>query len=215
MFASFLQFIGLGDLDVGVKWGAEDKQKYRFDQLNTDTISSIDAWAEEQMRTPEVARHIGSSKWHKPVYIIVGLMSAKGATISYSQGGEWSVGAKVGVDLTAAGVPNSSVGPDAALSLARKDELSSKSGSDIVFAYRLNEIRYWTVTPEISDYESRGAAMSEDALEVEKDGSVAQACPMNVYVTDVNVSADDLEVDSVAIDDEYEDDGKCEVIFPA
>jgi hypothetical protein len=167
IWARFLQVIGL-DAEASVNWGTQKRDAYEFGRLDIEFVDPGREKIEEAMRAAsQVDAYIKSSEFSSPVYMITGVMIARGAAIAETRSNELGTHMRAGFDGTPAGAPAGG-GPEVTLSSKSVDGVSYGGSSDFVFAYRLREIVYEKGFMQSKPYYEGGLYVDEE------DGTEAQ-----------------------------------------
>ena len=156
VFAQFLQMIGLGgDIDGGHRGSshhrisAEQMDIYWFNPDVTDIERSIE--------DSGVKEYLNFNNYRRPVFLITGLMIARGASAVHQWMKDGFLHTKFGVELTAIGAPVT-VGPKASSTSGSDREIAFDQTSDFVLAYRLTRIKC-TRTARVSSKEHTVGAL--------------------------------------------------------
>jgi len=133
-FDVFLRIIGLNNGPT-----ASSQTEITADIVETTAFEPIQEYLEKCLQSQGVQRFLVASRYRKPLFIVTGIMVAKGANFAKSTSLESS--SALSADLTASGVPIP-VGPISQSSLVntKSSGISFDATSDFVFAYRLKKI---------------------------------------------------------------------------
>lgn len=140
LWASFLQMIvGFGG-DVQVKGDKDTTEIITCKRLETQAFQPDDAYIYQSLQDSNVQDYLEAGWFKKPVYMITGLKIARGVTAETSQGAEYGIEGKLGVDGTSAGVPVGA-GPNGKWVSKTRETITFTGSSDFVWTYRLIMIR--------------------------------------------------------------------------
>jgi hypothetical protein len=152
--------------------------------------------------------------------MITAVMIARGAAIGRERARSREAHTKFGVDLTAAGAPGVTVGPDVGASTGRRHKTTAASSSDFVFAYRLSKIQYGrkdVVSGQkmlLEKQYTRGAAFSDGAEGKEGEGpEVLQVLDLDSLELE-DITSEDFSLHSEVVTDEFDDGDPSECVFP-
>lgn len=167
IWARFLQVIGL-DAEANINWDRQQRDAYEFNRLDIEFVDPGREKIEEVVRAAsQVDAYIKSSGFSSPVYMITGVMIARGAAVAETKSNEFGTHMRAGFDGTPAGAPTGG-GPEVTLSSKSADGVSYGGSSDFVFAYRLREIVYEKGFMQSKPYHKGGLYVDEE------DGAEAQ-----------------------------------------
>ncbi|KAF2872787.1 hypothetical protein BDV95DRAFT_398418 [Massariosphaeria phaeospora] len=208
LYAKFLALVLGAGVDASVNWAHETGNKYEFDKLETTFFDPMEAEAylEEALRAPNVARFIEKSKLRKPVYVITGLKIVRGGKIKSSKDRARGGTLSVGLDGTALAAPVE-VGPEFELQKGKGESVEWGSSDDFVFAYRLSRIKVKRRTGEMKEEEYVKGALY--GLEGKKSAGDADAPSFEISGVEGD-SVFPAEFGDVAFEaEDDEDEGAC------
>ncbi|KAM5347453.1 hypothetical protein ACJ41O_010458 [Fusarium nematophilum] len=137
IWAKCLQFLG-GQLSFSqLKSAMED---HKFANLETKYFVPNDEYLELALQDAGVQAYFQVHNSRKPVYLITGIKTAKGASISTETSTERSVEAQLKVDGSALGAPVEA-GPEASWSSKDRRGISYAGSTDYIFAYQLMRLK--------------------------------------------------------------------------
>ena len=110
VWAQFLQYIGKGDASVG--WMIQHGDEFKFQSLDTEWFLPPLDFVKDQIKLPLVEAYVNTGSIRPDVYMITAIMIARGASMKQTKTNEGGFSFKLGADLTAAGAPGVTVGPD-------------------------------------------------------------------------------------------------------
>lgn len=146
LFARFLQVFGIGG-EASVRHDRTKVDRYAFKHMRTEWFVSSAAFIEKAISpspsptTSEVVNFLKQTNYEEALYMIVGLKTVEGASITTFRRNDRSFTVALGVDATPVGVPLSA-GPKATYDGEGSDETTFQNSTPIVFAYRLKEIKF-------------------------------------------------------------------------
>lgn len=139
IWAQCLQIVGLGgDLSFNALKSSLEDHKFEF--LETKYILPDDELIAQGLKDRFVQGYLEVGEWRKPVYLITGIKTARGASVKSSAPREIGGSGKAGVDLTAVGAPVT-LGPEAGIEKRRERSVAYAGSTDYIFAYQLKRIR--------------------------------------------------------------------------
>ncbi|KAI0968933.1 hypothetical protein F4678DRAFT_441988 [Xylaria arbuscula] len=166
IFTKFLNVVlGVG-VDATVGWEMNDMSHFAFESLETTQFSPEPEYVHDCISAEPVRRYLEKSRFRKPIYIIIGLKIAKGATArSFKRravDGEISVGA----DATSwTGAPVNG-GIEVGRNMGSKEDASWEGASDFIFAFRVRKIVVERKTGSVCKEEDyKKGAMLESVME--------------------------------------------------
>ena len=139
IFAQFLQLVGFGG-DVSLRHHRTSSLSYEVDSMITRHFRPSVPYVQESLREESVRDYLMLNNFREPMYMITGVMIARGARVIEMQGKGHGGSAKFGIDATAAGVPLT-VGPKLELSAADAQGVSYQIPEAFVFAFRVSKLR--------------------------------------------------------------------------
>lgn len=158
-----------------------DTSLFTFDTLETIQFIPSPEFTRICITNPAVKRFLEKSRYRKPVYIITGIKTARGAKAKTTSTRSGSIGLKVGTDGSLSGTPIS-LGPSVNEQKASKQSAGWESGSDFVFAFRVRKVlvKKKAGTVKLEEDYAKGAmfekevsiGIKEPELEIVFDGEV-------------------------------------------
>jgi len=139
LFAKFLQIFGLG-AEVSVKYDKAHVDTYAFDHVHTVWFSPSQTYISQVIKETEVVNFLKQTDYEETIYIITGIKTVEGASVTTFRNKGRDLKAAAGFDGTAMGIPVS-VGPDAGYGDGETREATFKNSSSVVWAYQLKEVR--------------------------------------------------------------------------
>ena len=138
LWAQFLQVFGLGgELSVAFNKGAIDK--FSFKHMHTEWFLPSAAFAKAYVKVPNVADFLEQTEYEKPVYVITGLKTVDGASVTTVKSKGRGLKAKLGFDGTPPAVPIT-VSLEAEHQNNGSETDGFQNSSAIVFAFQLSEV---------------------------------------------------------------------------
>jgi len=182
LFARFLQVFGIGG-EVSVHCDRTKVDRYAFKHMHTEWFISSAPFIEKAMSpspssaTSELVNFLKQTNYEEAVYMIIGLKTVEGASITTFRRKDRSFTAALRVNATPVGLPLSA-GPEATYDGEESDETTFQSSTPIVVAYRLKEIKFGKKREtKIKDYTAGalfGVSDGQDGtLESQVDGADA------------------------------------------
>ncbi|KAK7932569.1 hypothetical protein PG985_003281 [Apiospora marii] len=190
----FLSFLGVG-VDVGMERSKGAGENFAFERLETTQYLPRDEYLRACVEAAPVRRFLGKSRYRKPLYIITGLKTVRGASAntfkSASSGGGLEV--EVNGSIWSGGAAPVSGGPGIAGSVSRKEATSWKESSDFVLAYRVRKVTVSKSGPVKSneDY-TKGAMLGNEEVSIQ-----AQDLEISIEDADVSQGGDDFTSEEV------------------
>ncbi|KAF8866586.1 hypothetical protein BDZ45DRAFT_277047 [Acephala macrosclerotiorum] len=138
LWAQFLQVFGLG-AEASVSFDRGSIDKYAFKHMRTEWFLPSKAFAKACLEATNVADFLEQTEYERPVYIITGLKTVEGASVTTVSNKGRGIRAKIGFDGTPAAVPVT-IGPEADHKKKEADTTSFKKSSPVVFAFQLSEM---------------------------------------------------------------------------
>jgi hypothetical protein len=139
LFAKFLEIFGLG-AEASVKYDKAQAETYSFDHVHTVWFSPSQSYISQVVKEKEVANYLKQTDYEEAIYIITGIKTVQGASVTTSHSKNRNLKAAVGFDGLPLGVPVS-VGPDAGLEVGKASEATFKNSSCVVWAYQLKKVK--------------------------------------------------------------------------
>lgn len=158
VYATFLQISGLGT-ELSLETAKSQEDVHAFESLTTTSFEPDDQFIGASV---PVQRYM-QGRWYgkrDPVYIVTGYKVIKGARIRSKLSKKWGATMKFGADLTSLGVPVQ-VGPEGKFDHGRSEETEWMIDDEMVFAYRLREVRWKRESVKTKAY-NRGAFLDAD-----------------------------------------------------
>lgn len=113
---------------------------WHFDKLESKTMTTSNRYVEEAMRHGDVPAKLKEWSFRKRVYMVTGIRVVIGVTTSHKDESATKLSASGQASLQHGIDPN--IGAKGELSTSSNDSASVGAVSDIVFAYRLQEVKY-------------------------------------------------------------------------
>jgi hypothetical protein len=156
LLARFLHFFSLGiEGSGGISHGTQELQSYSVQDMHTEWFSPTPAFVEQSMLVPRIFDFLDATDFEKPLYLVTGVKTAKGACVTMVHSNNSGPNTKV-------------AGPGHALEASytsnNKTSKTTKfaSASPLVFAYQICEIKYKrTGGWDVEDYE-KGAMLGKN-----------------------------------------------------
>ena len=222
IWTKFLQALGIG-IDLSVNYQSGNTESYSFDRIETRFFVPDQAYIETSVASPEVREFLIESKFRANLYMITGIKVAIGASIMTSKLRNRGVNLQFGVDGTVMGAPIG-IGPDIEVSNGQTQGVSFDHSSDFVFAFRLREITYAKKMQVKHREYNKGAllgldrgngnASEEPRKEEEEEEEEEEKDFVVIGMTDEDVGAEELNLESSAVVDD-DDDEACECVDPS
>lgn len=115
-------------------------ETYSFEHVHTVWFSPSQSYISQVVKEKAVADFLKQTDYEEAVYIITGIKTVEGASVTTSINRNRNAKASVGFDGTPMGVPVS-VGPDAGYEAENAREATFKNSSCVVWAYQLKEVK--------------------------------------------------------------------------
>lgn len=198
IFARFLQWIPAG-VDAKAEINQNAAEEYHIEEMKTKWFVPSSSLQKKAAESDKVADFLEVKGGKEPVYMVTGIRTAKGTTVTTKKKFAKNLRAWFGIDLSSAAVPFT-VGTDAAEDASELELVSFKRPGEMIFAYQLHEIR--RVGEEVSGKEYHtGALLGLDEKQISK----------SISGNMVDESSDDAEC--IAAKDE-QDNSECVCIAP-
>lgn len=139
LWAQFLQIFGLG-AEASVSFDKGSIDTYAFQHMKTEWFLPSKAFIKASVKNTNVVDFLEQTNFRKPVYIITGLKTVEGASVTTVNSKGRGVIAKIGFDGTPAAVPVT-VGPEVERNIEESKTASFKKSSPVVFAFQLAVVR--------------------------------------------------------------------------
>lgn len=185
LWARFLQVVGV-DAEASVNWSRTQDSVYSFAKLDTDTIDPTKEYVAQCVTTLLVAAFIIESNYKKPVYMITGVKTARGADAAFGKSRTMGANSQFGVVGTSTGAPAAG-GPKMSFHTSDSEKTSFGGSADFVFAYRLREIFYEKGQVKHKEY-NRGALYNTS---VSSEETQAQHCKPESFLKVVGIARSD------------------------
>jgi hypothetical protein len=151
IWAEFLQMFGLGG-EASVSFSHGDEDTYSFGEMQTEWFSPSADFVERSVRADNVQDFLKMAGRKTPLYIITGVKTVRGATVSTSQFKTHGHAGHFGVDGTSIGAPIT-VGLKVGHERQKGQKVSWRCEGPIVFAYQLAQVRFKKDSWVIGSYE--------------------------------------------------------------
>ena len=138
LWAKFLEIFGLGS-EISVQYDKDHIDKYSFKRMKTEWFLPSKDFVEKCVQTPEVTAFLEQTGYRKPVYMITGLKTIEGASVTTVRSKARKLHGRLGFDGTSAAVPVS-VGPEGEYAASESETATFTNSSPIVFAFQLSRI---------------------------------------------------------------------------
>jgi hypothetical protein len=161
VYARFLQVVGLG-AEVSGERNKTEGSVLEFKTMTTKSFEPDRAYLDEALKNPGVKYFMRKNfiGQRKPVLLVTGLKTIKGANIQFTEKSSSKVTAQAGVDATVASLPIT-VGPKGHWSKATDDDTRSTRSSEFLFAFRVVQVSLKGDEPK-SELHAQGAFMGKD-----------------------------------------------------
>ncbi|KAF7517072.1 hypothetical protein G7054_g13927 [Neopestalotiopsis clavispora] len=136
LWAKCMQLVGGGLSFNQVKSSMEN---HRFSVLETKYFLPGDEYLSRALEDPGTRAYLQVHNWRKPVYLITGIKTARGASVRTDQKTSRSTRIELKADATTVGA-NVEMGPEANWDLGKKSDISYGGSTDYIFAYQLMRI---------------------------------------------------------------------------
>jgi len=191
LWARFLHIFGLG-AEGEVRFSKAIADSYAFEVMQTSFFVPTPTFAETAISTERVKNFLKAAGKHTPLYIITGLKTVQGATVSTTRGKGRGFGGKVSLDLTSVGALMT-MGPGAEHESEEKVEVKWTCEGPITFAYQLERVKIGSKGAVLKEF-VEGAMFDADDREMEERVAVELGGEEEGEHTDVDiVSAFDEE----------------------
>lgn len=139
LWAQFLQIFGLG-AEASVSFDKGSIDTYAFQHMQTEWFLPSKAFVEACVKNTNVVDFLEQTNFRKPLYIITGLKTIEGASVTTVNSKGRGVYAKLGFDGTPAAVPVT-VGPEVERNIEESETTSFEKSSPVIFAFQLTAVR--------------------------------------------------------------------------
>ncbi|KAF2121626.1 hypothetical protein BDV96DRAFT_641012 [Lophiotrema nucula] len=162
IWGQFLRIIGIST-EAKLVLSKGTANKYAFDEMVTQWFSPSATYVSLLVNTKNVRDFLELAGTKKPLYVITGVKSVSGATLSTSRSAGHTYNAKFGVDGAAAGAPMT-VGPEFERSSNEGLSITHYKDKPMVFAYQLMKVVLNESKPRASVY-VKGAMFETEGME--------------------------------------------------
>ncbi|MCJ1342310.1 hypothetical protein MMC31_000491 [Peltigera leucophlebia] len=139
LWAQFLQIFGLG-AEASVSFDKGSIDTYAFQHMKTEWFLPSKAFVKACVKNSNVVDFLEQTNFRKPLYIITGLKTVEGASVTTVKSKGSGVYAKLGFDGTPAAVPVT-IGPEVDRNIGDSETASFENSSPVVFAFQLTAVR--------------------------------------------------------------------------
>lgn len=139
LWAQFLQIFGLG-AEASVSFDKSTIDTYAFQHMQTAWFLPSKAFVDACVKNTNVVEFLEQTNFRKHLYIITGLKTVEGASVTTVKIKGRGVNAKLGFDGTLAAVPVT-VGPEVERNIEEYETASFKKSSPVIFAFQLTAVR--------------------------------------------------------------------------
>lgn len=137
LWAKCMQFVGGGLSFSQLKSTVEN---HRFSVLETKYFLPEEDYLARALEDPGVQAYLQVHNWRKPVYLVTGIKTARGASVRTDNKTMRSTRMELKADATAVGA-NIDVGPEVSWDLGNKRDVSYGGSTDYIFAYQLTMMK--------------------------------------------------------------------------
>ncbi|KAH8892962.1 hypothetical protein GQ53DRAFT_840722 [Thozetella sp. PMI_491] len=134
IWGQFLQVFGV-NAEAKLSLESNFIEEYSFDEMRTEWFRPSASFLEQSVGAKDVTDFLGMAGRRKPLYMVVGLKTVLGGSITVRQGKSTSLGGNIGANVSP-GVPVS-IGPEAKRSSASALTVTHRAEKPIIFAYQL------------------------------------------------------------------------------
>lgn len=138
LWAQFLDIFGLGS-ELSVQYDKDQVETYSLKQMRTDWFLPSKDFAQKSVQAPGVAELLEQMDYKRPVYLITGLKTVEGASVTTVKSKGRKLHAKFGFDGTSVAVPVT-LGPEGEHISKESETVTFTNSSPIVFAFQLNKV---------------------------------------------------------------------------
>jgi hypothetical protein len=139
LFARFCQVVGIG-AEASVHHDEKRTEEYSFEHMHTEWFVPSEELVKKACTVPRVVDYLEQMNFETPVYMVTGVKTVEGASVTTDRSKGRGFFALFGVDGTPAGIPLS-LGSEASHDSDGTVFATFKNSSHIVFAFQLREIR--------------------------------------------------------------------------
>jgi len=150
LWAEFLEIFGLGG-KLSVQYDKSQVETYSFTRMKTEWFLPSKEFVEKRVKSTEVAEFLDQMDYKVPVYIITGLKTVEGASVTSTKSKGRTFHAKLGLDGTSVAAPVT-IGPEGDYSTKESETVTFTNSTPIVFAFQLSKVSW---------KEKKGATMKE------------------------------------------------------
>lgn len=122
-----------------MQFDSEQIDEYAFASMKTEWFVPSKEFVEKSVQAPEVVDMLEMVGYKKPLYLITGLKTVEGASVTTVRGKGKKVVGKAGLDGTATGVPVSG-GPEGEYRIKGEEVVRFENQMPIVFAFQLSRV---------------------------------------------------------------------------
>lgn len=139
LWAQFLQIFGLGaEASVSFDKGAIDT--YAFQHMQTAWFLPSKSFVNARVKNTNAVDFLEQTNFRKHLYIITGLKTVEGASVTTVNSKGRGVNAKLGFDGTSVAVPVT-LGPEVEHNIEESETASFRKSSPVIFAFQLAAVR--------------------------------------------------------------------------
>ncbi|MBE3049829.1 hypothetical protein IMZ48_46495 [Candidatus Bathyarchaeota archaeon] len=201
LFATFVDLITAGG-EASYSSGSSSEIEYSCESMETRRFTASPEFIAKAAADSAVKSHLKIGGMGAKVFVVTGVKTAKGVTITITEEAE-----KDATIHVSAGIPGTktTVGPKATLNPTRYRTHTKTIDGPIIFAFQVEKVRVNRKSNATSKGYVVGAVLGQDGKKVE-------------YVTEVaDEDLDDEDMDDAGLEsrDAFEDGEKCRIIVPA
>lgn len=138
LWAQFLQIFGLG-AETSFSFDKSSIDTYAFQHMKTEWLLPSKTFAEACVKNANIVAFLEQTNFRKPLYIITGLKTVEGASVTTVKSKSRGIHAKIGFDSTPAAVPVT-IGPEVDRNVEGSVTASFTNSSPVVFAFQLTAV---------------------------------------------------------------------------
>ena len=116
------------------------REVYSFTRMETTEFFPDDSFVREAMIASAVSEYLTRQRFHKSVYMIVGIKVVAGARVRTLQREEYGRGIGGGADFALAGTVPAAVGANIEGKGGEREEIGYTDGNKFVFAFRVRKV---------------------------------------------------------------------------
>lgn len=139
LWAQFLQIFGLG-AEASVSFDKCAIDTYAFQHMQTAWFLPSKAFVDACVKNTNVVDFLEQTNFRKPLYIITGLKTVRGASVTTVNTKGRGFNSKLAFDGTPAAVPVT-VGPEVERNIEESETASFEKSSPVIFAFQLAAVR--------------------------------------------------------------------------